>query len=171
MDIKPGNLLLSLTGNVKIGDFGLTCSPNSRAESDEGDSTYLSLEGLAGVRSPSCDIFSLGVTLWECLGGKVECEGESWRNLRNVKQSCVIPIVSEMLGKVEGRPDVEDCIKIGEENMGGNFKEYVVEVEEKDKLREEERARRCRDMRRRRGSKGIDRVCTPTQGVEGWGAF
>ncbi|GMH82917.1 hypothetical protein TrST_g10034 [Triparma strigata] len=48
MDIKPGNLLLSLTGNVKIGDFGLTCSPNSRAESDEGDSTYLSLEGLAG---------------------------------------------------------------------------------------------------------------------------
>ncbi|GMH94165.1 hypothetical protein TL16_g12829 [Triparma laevis f. inornata] len=201
MDIKPGNLLLSLSGNVKIGDFGVTCEIGSGMEGDEGDSRYLSLEALEGERRSWCDVFSLGVSVWECLGGEVAGEGEVWRRLRNERQEvrartwqralcttqnalpiltnpnalttqCGIEIITAMLGPKETRPTVSQCITTASSKMLGNFLTYVNSVEEEDRRREEERAERYREMRRRRNTeRGIDRVCTPTQGVEGWGAF
>ena len=72
-DIKPGNLLLDADGRVWVTDFGLSqpidgrsSTPNDRAIS--GTLRYMAPERLLGQQGQSCDLYSLGATLYElCL--------------------------------------------------------------------------------------------------------
>ncbi len=75
-DIKPGNLLVTPLGDPVILDFGLAREEESQVESltqsqgQVGTPVYMSPEQIAGGnRSLDCrtDIYSLGVTLYECL--------------------------------------------------------------------------------------------------------
>jgi len=64
-DIKPGNILFTATGTVKISDFGI-------ANTVWGTRTYMSpelLNGTASERDSGADIYALGVTLMEMLTG------------------------------------------------------------------------------------------------------
>lgn len=50
----------------------------------EGDSKYLATEVLEGIYTPSCDVFSLGVTLLELATDLVlPPNGVLWHELRN----------------------------------------------------------------------------------------
>jgi serine/threonine-protein kinase len=81
-DVKPGNIMLSEDGSVKVTDFGI-----ARAMSDEtitataavlGTAAYLSPEQAQGHRVDTrSDLYSLGVVLYELLTGKVPFSGES----------------------------------------------------------------------------------------------
>jgi WD40 repeat protein/serine/threonine protein kinase len=70
-DIKPSNLLLDAQGTVWVTDFGLAKSEGSTALTTPGDLVgtprYLAPERLRGVSEPRCDIYSLGLTLYEML--------------------------------------------------------------------------------------------------------
>jgi serine/threonine protein kinase len=74
-DIKPGNILVSLNGAVKVMDFGVARADFEReAETKSmqfGTQRYMAperwLEGEAGPRS---DVFSLGLTFWELVTGE-----------------------------------------------------------------------------------------------------
>ena len=73
-DIKPGNLLLSQDGLVKITDFGIAhaagSAPLTRTGTLIGTPAYLAPERVAGApATPASDLYSLGVVAYECLVG------------------------------------------------------------------------------------------------------
>ncbi len=81
-DIKPGNLLLTPDGRVKITDFGIARIadqvPLTATGQVMGTVQYLSPEQASGhPASPSTDIYSLGIVAYEALAGRRPFTGES----------------------------------------------------------------------------------------------
>jgi len=81
-DIKPGNLLITPGGQVKITDFGIAKvaheAPVTRSGMVMGTAQYISPEQAAGKdASPASDIYSLGVVAYECLAGRLPFYSES----------------------------------------------------------------------------------------------
>src|ERR687894_2458980 len=84
-DVKPGNVLLTRDGGVKVADFGI-----ARALSDSSDqnltktgsvmgtATYFSPEQARGAPvDPRSDLYSLGVVLYEMTTGHPPFSGDS----------------------------------------------------------------------------------------------
>ncbi|MGH3372579.1 MAG: serine/threonine-protein kinase, partial [Nocardioidaceae bacterium] len=74
-DVKPGNLLVTPTGTVKITDFGIARAGDSAAITQTGQVVgtphYISPEQAEGhPATPASDIYALGVVLYECLAGR-----------------------------------------------------------------------------------------------------
>jgi tetratricopeptide (TPR) repeat protein/tRNA A-37 threonylcarbamoyl transferase component Bud32 len=81
-DIKPGNIQITSTGEVKVLDFGLarTAAPRAAGEATAATRTVEGLSGTLLYMSPEqasgealdarSDLFSLGVVLYECLAGR-----------------------------------------------------------------------------------------------------
>ena len=81
-DIKPGNLLITPDGRVKITDFGIARIadqvPLTATGQVMGTVQYLSPEQASGhPASPTTDIYSLGIVAYEALAGKRPFTGES----------------------------------------------------------------------------------------------
>jgi serine/threonine protein kinase len=73
-DIKPQNLMITTCGRVKVLDFGgaRSCLDGREARTTEaiyGSPRYLAPERLEWRDGPEGDVYSLGVTLAECLLG------------------------------------------------------------------------------------------------------
>jgi len=69
-DIKPENILVDENNNLKIADFGLALSEDSRALTDPqsmiGTPAYASPEQVSGTElTPASDLFSLGLIAFE----------------------------------------------------------------------------------------------------------
>ncbi len=81
-DIKPGNLLITPDGRVKITDFGIARIadqvPLTATGQVMGTVQYLSPEQASGhSASPTTDVYSLGIVAYEALAGRRPFTGES----------------------------------------------------------------------------------------------
>ncbi len=81
-DIKPGNILITPAGQVKITDFGIAKVahqvPVTRSGMVMGTAQYLSPEQAAGGEAlPASDVYALGVVAYECLAGRRPFERDS----------------------------------------------------------------------------------------------
>ncbi|MDI2099157.1 serine/threonine-protein kinase [Ruicaihuangia caeni] len=81
-DIKPGNLLITPEGRVKITDFGIARIadqvPLTATGQVMGTVQYLAPEQASGQpATPSTDIYSLGIVAYEALAGRRPFTGES----------------------------------------------------------------------------------------------
>jgi eukaryotic-like serine/threonine-protein kinase len=81
-DIKPGNLLITPDGSVKITDFGIARLadqvPLTATGQVMGTVQYLAPEQAGGKpASPATDIYSLGIVAYEALAGKRPFRGDS----------------------------------------------------------------------------------------------
>jgi len=84
-DIKPGNILVSTTGQVKVADFGIARALGAGVEQGltqtgavMGTATYFSPEQAQGASTDQrSDIYSLGVVMYEMLSGVPPFTGEN----------------------------------------------------------------------------------------------
>ncbi|KAK4030399.1 membrane-associated tyrosine- and threonine-specific cdc2-inhibitory kinase isoform X2 [Daphnia magna] len=154
MDVKPENILLSMDGVCKLGDFGLVVNLKENLhDATEGDSKYLAPEVLGGLFSKKADIFSLGITLLELACDlDLPANGTLWHELRH---GALPPSVTRHLSKelstvlkmmmspdVSSRPSASQllqhpllrsrrrwrCLKLGWHNACLSFRTTLVEL-------------------------------------------
>ncbi|HEX4979046.1 MAG TPA: Stk1 family PASTA domain-containing Ser/Thr kinase, partial [Acidimicrobiales bacterium] len=82
-DVKPGNVLVSKDGAVKVTDFGIARAANADQDLTQtgsvmGTATYFSPEQAEGRRVDArSDLYSLGVVLYEMLVGRPPFQGDN----------------------------------------------------------------------------------------------
>ena len=79
-DIKPQNIIISKDGKVKVTDFGIAkaLSSNTVSTNAMGSVHYTSPEqARGGFSDQRSDIYSIGITLFEMVTGRVPFDGET----------------------------------------------------------------------------------------------
>ena len=101
-DVKPGNLLITPDGRVKVTDFGIARLadqvPLTQTGQVMGTAQYLAPEQATGqTATGSSDIYSLGVIGYECLSGHRPFSGESQIAIALAQVNDAPPPLSESL--------------------------------------------------------------------------
>lgn len=97
LDLKPSNVLMDATGQVKVTDFGLARvrrRPEEAGEPIAGSPDYMAPEQLAGDPSPLSDQWAIGVMLHEMITGEAPfvAGGSNGRRVRSTRFGAGIPV-------------------------------------------------------------------------------
>jgi serine/threonine protein kinase len=108
-DIKPANLMLNTLGQAILMDFGIAKIVGSQRHTATGavvgTAMYMSPEQIKGEQPDRrTDIYSLGVTLFEMVGGRPPFEADSAMTLMMMHMHDPVPNVRNL------NPDVPDAL-------------------------------------------------------------
>ena len=108
-DIKPANLMLNTLGQAILMDFGIAKIVGSQRHTATGavvgTAMYMSPEQIKGEQPDRrTDIYSLGVTLFEMVGGRPPFEADSAMTLMMMHMHDPVPNVKNL------NPDVPDAL-------------------------------------------------------------
>ncbi len=115
-DVKPGNLLRSHDGVVKLADFGIAKAVSDKSAITQvgsvlGTASYLAPEQARGEDAgPAADLYALGVVTYQLLSGRLPYEADSLTELALKQQQEapaflheLDPAIPEALGHVVDR--------------------------------------------------------------------
>jgi serine/threonine-protein kinase len=108
-DVKPGNILCSDDGAVKLADFGIAkalvgqTSQITQAGSVLGTAAYLAPEqATGGDVGPRADIYGLGVVTYQLLAGRLPYDASSLTQLAMMQERQRPPRLDELTREVPG---------------------------------------------------------------------
>src|SRR6185437_5601835 len=106
-DFKPANVMIDGTGKVRITDFGLAGAAGETLRA--GTPAYMAPEQLAGGEvTPRCDLYALGLVLYELFTGRRALEGSTLAELIAKREQVGITLPSEIVRDLD--PGVERAI-------------------------------------------------------------
>mgnify|MGYP004619714265 CR=1 FL=1 len=97
-DIKSQNIIISKEGRIKIGDFGIAkrVSTDSSGQPVIGSAHYMAPEqALSGEADARSDLYSLGISMYEMITGRLPYQGEDAGNviMAHMQDAMVPPVV------------------------------------------------------------------------------
>lgn len=149
-DVKPANVMLTASGNLKLLDFGIAQAKFAARESQTGQMVLGTLNYMApdyvitGEVTPAIDVYGIGLTLFELVTGEVFGQPKLREDQHNQRLQERMPIVASqnedlahLLSKMlhwepEARPncrDVERALSVlADEMRGPGLRRYCAEV-------------------------------------------
>jgi serine/threonine protein kinase len=106
-DVKPGNLLRSEEGMVKLADFGIAKAAEdsdiTKVGSVLGTAAYLAPEQARGeAAGPSSDLYALGVVAYQLLAGRLPYDAGSLTDLARLQETGPPPRLDELDPEIPG---------------------------------------------------------------------
>jgi len=112
-DMKPGNIMVSIDGQVKVGDFGIALFADRVADSTaqgqlKGTPAYMSPEQtLGGPLDARSDVFSMGLTLYTLATNKLAFRARKAMQIAlKIARESMEPHAVELEGVAAGLGDV-----------------------------------------------------------------
>ena len=134
-DIKPQNIIISRGGKVRVTDFGIAkaATSNTITSNVMGSVHYTSPEqARGGYSDEKSDIYSLGITLFEMLTGRVPFNGETTVAIaiKHIQEEMTSPkeFVPEIPGSVEAI--VMKCCQKSPDRRYQNMAEVIADLKQ-----------------------------------------
>jgi serine/threonine-protein kinase len=114
-DVKPGNLLRTREGMVKLADFGIAKATEqssiTQVGSVLGTAAYLAPEQARGEEAgPRADLYALGVVTYQLISGRLPYEATSLTELALSQQQHPPPMLDTLVAAVG--PELADAVAI-----------------------------------------------------------